>query len=77
MSLWIKICANTSLADAQLAAEAGADAVGFVFAPSPRRVTAEAGGEDRAASCRRRSKRSACLSTRSLRRLQQLSKQRG
>jgi len=41
MNLWIKICANTSLADAQLAAEAGADAVGFVFAPSPRRVTAE------------------------------------
>jgi phosphoribosylanthranilate isomerase len=41
MSLWIKICANTSLGDAQLAAEAGADAVGFVFAPSPRRVTAE------------------------------------
>lgn len=41
MSLWIKICANTSLSDAQLAAEAGADAVGFVFAPSPRRVTAE------------------------------------
>ena len=41
MNLWIKICANTSLADAQLAADAGADAVGFVFAPSPRRVTAE------------------------------------
>lgn len=41
MSLWIKICANTSLADAQLAAEAGADAVGFVFAPSSRRVTAK------------------------------------
>lgn len=41
MSLWIKICANTSLADALLASEAGADAVGFVFAPSPRRVTAE------------------------------------
>ena len=38
MTLWIKICANTSLADAQLAAEAGADAVGFVFAPSPRQV---------------------------------------
>ncbi len=41
MNMWIKICANTSLADAKIAAEAGADAVGFVFARSPRRVTAE------------------------------------
>jgi phosphoribosylanthranilate isomerase len=41
MSLWIKICANTSLADAMVAADAGADAVGFVFAPSPRRMTVE------------------------------------
>lgn len=39
--MWIKICANTSLEDARLAAEAGADAVGFVFAESPRRVTGE------------------------------------
>jgi len=38
--MWIKICANTNADDAILAAEYGADAVGFVFAPSPRRVTA-------------------------------------
>lgn len=41
MSIWIKICGNTSLADGQMAVDAGADAVGFVFAPSPRRVTPE------------------------------------
>lgn len=38
MPLWIKICGNTSLADTELAIRAGADAVGFVFAPSPRRI---------------------------------------
>ena len=38
MSLWIKICGNTSLEDAQWASQAGADALGFIFSPSPRRV---------------------------------------
>lgn len=36
---WTKICGNTNLADAQLAVELGADALGFVFAESKRRVT--------------------------------------
>ena len=38
--MWIKICANTNLEDAQMAAALGADAVGFVFAASRRQVTA-------------------------------------
>ena len=37
--MWIKVCANTSLEDALLAAGLGADAVGFVFAQSSRRLT--------------------------------------
>jgi phosphoribosylanthranilate isomerase len=43
--MWIKICANTSLADARLAADAGADALGYVFAPSPRRLTTRQAAE--------------------------------
>lgn len=40
-AMWVKICANTSLEDALLAVDAGADALGFVFAKSPRRMTRE------------------------------------
>jgi len=38
--MWVKICGNTSLEDAALAAALGADAVGFVFAAGRRQVTA-------------------------------------
>ncbi|MFN8178175.1 MAG: phosphoribosylanthranilate isomerase [bacterium] len=36
---WIKMCGITRADDAQAAAAAGADALGFVMTPSPRRVT--------------------------------------
>jgi len=39
MSMWIKICGLTSADAVAAAAEARVDAIGFVFAPSPRQVT--------------------------------------
>jgi phosphoribosylanthranilate isomerase len=39
---WVKICGTTNLEDARAAVEAGADAVGFVFAESPRQIQPEA-----------------------------------
>lgn len=42
MSLWIKICGVTSVGDARLAIESGADALGLNFAPgSPRCLGSE------------------------------------
>jgi phosphoribosylanthranilate isomerase len=39
MSIWIKICGLTSIDAVEAAVRAGADAIGFVFAESPRKVS--------------------------------------
>ena len=42
---WVKICATTNLRDAQASVTAGADALGFIFAPSTRRIEVETAAE--------------------------------
>jgi phosphoribosylanthranilate isomerase len=42
---WIKICGITNLEDAMDAASLGVDALGFNFAPSPRRISPSAAKE--------------------------------
>ncbi len=43
--VWIKFCGCTSPDDVALAVQAGADAFGMIFAPSPRRISFEAAAE--------------------------------
>lgn len=42
---WIKFCGCTAWSDVELALEAGADAFGMIFAPSPRQISLETASE--------------------------------
>jgi phosphoribosylanthranilate isomerase len=45
VAVFVKICGTTNLADAELAVELGADALGFIFAPSKRQVSVKQAAE--------------------------------
>lgn len=45
MTTWIKFCGCTSWNDVEMAIEAGADAIGMIFAPSARRISLQAAAE--------------------------------
>ena len=42
---WVKVCGLRTATDVDVAVEAGADAVGFVLAESPRRISVETAGK--------------------------------
>jgi phosphoribosylanthranilate isomerase len=73
---WIKICGTTSGDDALAAVEAGADAVGFVFAPSPRRIAPEA-AQEIGAALPRHVDRVGVFSNESAERIEQVARQAG
>jgi phosphoribosylanthranilate isomerase len=43
--VWTKLCGCTSWSDVAMALDAGADAFGMIFAPSPRRIAPDAAGD--------------------------------